>query len=192
MRAGMELLLIRHAPTAGNLARRYLGRTDEGLCPEGIALAKEAAGRMPPVDVVYISPMRRCRETAELLFPGREPVAVPGLEETDFGAFEYKTYEELKTDPAYCAWLDSGGEGPIPGGEDRQTVERRVLAALDGLLKALPETGRAALVVHGGTIMTILAARGLPERSYYDWQVKTCRGFAVVPENGKLRVIKEL
>lgn len=188
----MELLLIRHAPTAGNLARRYLGRTDEGLCPEGIALAKEAAGRMPPVDVVYISPMRRCRETAELLFPGREPVAVPGLEETDFGAFEYKTYEELKTDPAYCAWLDSGGEGPIPGGEDRKTVERRVLAALDGLLESLPEKGHAALVVHGGTIMTILAARGLPERSYYDWQVETCRGFSVVPEAGKLRVIGEI
>ena len=122
----------------------------------------------------------------------RPPVAVPGLEETDFGAFEYKSYEELKTDPAYCAWLDSGGEGPIPGGEDRQTVERRVLAALDGLLDSLPETGRAALVVHGGTIMTILAARGLPERSYYDWQVKTCRGFAVVPENVELRFLRAL
>ncbi len=187
-----ELLLLRHAQTAGNLARRYLGRTDEGLCPEGFALAREKAALLPQVDAVYISPMRRCRETAELLFPGRALTLVPGMQETDFGAFEYKTYEELKTDPAYCAWLDSGGEGPIPGGEDKKTVERRVLAALDGLLPRLPQSGRAALVVHGGTIMTILAARGTPERGFYDWQVGPCGGFAVVPEARRLKVIKEL
>ena len=187
-----ELLLLRHAQTAGNLAHRYLGRTDEGLCPEGIALAREKAALLPEVEAVYASPMRRCRETAELLFPGQTPVVVPGMQETDFGAFEYKTYEELKTDPAYCAWLDTAGKGPIPGGEDGPTVERRVLAALDGLLPRLPETGWAALVVHGGTIMTILAARGLPERGYYDWQVGACRGFVVVPEDGKLRAIREL
>ena len=188
----MELLLIRHAPTAGNLARRYLGRTDEGLCPEGIALAKDLAPAMPPVQALFCSPMRRCLETAELLFPGQEATPVPGLQETDFGKFENKTYEELKTDPDYCSWLDRFCEGPIPGGEDKASVERRVLAALDGLLERLPPVERAALVVHGGTIMAILAARGVPERSYYDWQVKNCHGFAVTPEAGKLRVVREI
>ena len=39
----MEIMLIRHAMTAGNLQRRYVGSTDEGLCPEGIELAEQKA-----------------------------------------------------------------------------------------------------------------------------------------------------
>ena len=41
----MEIMLIRHSMTAGNLQRRYVGRTDEGLCPEGIELAEQKAKR---------------------------------------------------------------------------------------------------------------------------------------------------
>ena len=39
----MKLIFIRHGKTAGNLERRYIGRTDEPLCDEGIAeiLGKE-------------------------------------------------------------------------------------------------------------------------------------------------------
>lgn len=33
----MKLIFIRHGKTAGNLERRYIGRTDEPLCDEGIA-----------------------------------------------------------------------------------------------------------------------------------------------------------
>ena len=32
-----ELIFIRHGQTAGNLRHNYVGRTDEPLCPEGIA-----------------------------------------------------------------------------------------------------------------------------------------------------------
>ena len=34
-----------------------------------------------------------------------------------------------------------------------------------------------ALVVHGGTIMSILEAFGVPVRSYYDWHVKNGEGW---------------
>ena len=38
----MQLLLIRHSITAGNLEHRYIGcRTDEPLCEAGIALAQQ-------------------------------------------------------------------------------------------------------------------------------------------------------
>ena len=36
----IQLYLIRHSMTAGNLKKRYIGRTDESLCPEGIVLLK--------------------------------------------------------------------------------------------------------------------------------------------------------
>ena len=62
-----RIFLIRHGATPGNLEGRYIGRTDEAL---------SAAGRedilrhqYPPVDLVFTSPMRRCRETAALIYP---------------------------------------------------------------------------------------------------------------------------
>lgn len=191
----MELLLIRHSITAGNLARRYVGRTDEGLCPEGEELARNSAAGLPEPELVYSSPMLRCRQTAELLFPGREINVIDGLQETDFGKFEYKTYEELKDDADYRAWLDSGGSAPIPGGESRDEAAERIMTGFDRLLLdviAAGCTGTAALVAHGGTIMTLMSALGTPGRDYYGWQVKNCRGFAVTPDGERLRVLREL
>jgi len=191
----MEILFIRHAMTQGNRERRYVGRTDEGLCPEGIALAQEVAPTLPEPELVYVSPMLRCRETAQLLFPGKELIVMDGLQETDFGKFEYKTYDELKEDEDYLDWLDSNGEGPIPGGESQAAVQQRVMKAfgevlLDIMLRDYTE--RVALVVHGGTIMTILSALGAPQRDYYGWQVENCRGFIVTPEGQSLQVLGEL
>ena len=40
----MQILFFRHSMTAGNFERRYLGcKTDEPLCPEGIAFATQQA-----------------------------------------------------------------------------------------------------------------------------------------------------
>ena len=59
------ILLIRHGKTAGNLAKRDIGRTDEPLCPEGITALREIS--YPSCDMVIASPMARCRQTARHL-----------------------------------------------------------------------------------------------------------------------------
>lgn len=169
-----EVLLLRHGMTAGNLARRYIGVTDEPLCPQGRAALADR--RFPPADKVYISPMRRCWETAEILFPGAALIPVPELREMDFGVFEGKTYEELKDTPDYQAWLDSGGEAPIPGGESRADFCARCRAGFARILAADPSE-RLVFVVHGGTIMAVMEAFARPARPYYDWQVKNGHGF---------------
>ena len=89
----MKCVLIRHGKTAGNLAGRYIGcRTDEPLCPEGIAQLRE--GRYPAVERVFASPLRRCRETARLLYPAMEMEIVEDFRECDFGAFEGLSYAD--------------------------------------------------------------------------------------------------
>ena len=70
----MQIVFIRHSMTAGNLERRYIGcRTDEPLCEAGISLAQQKAAEIRPAfpmpEVVLTSPMRRCIQTAEILFP---------------------------------------------------------------------------------------------------------------------------
>ncbi|MCD8323417.1 MAG: histidine phosphatase family protein [Clostridiales bacterium] len=180
----MEILLIRHGKTGGNQEGRYIGRTDEPL----LETARESLHLSPyrdfDPDVIYISPMRRCRETAAILFLNREMIVCDGLRETDFGLFENKNYEELKEEPAYREWLDSGGRSAFPGGEDGAAFRIRCRKAFEDCLDDARHKGvrKIAFVVHGGTIMSIMEAYGTPKGDFYRWQVKNGEGvFLSIP-----------
>ena len=184
-----EILLIRHGKTAGNLLGRYIGsRTDEPLCEEGKA---ELSGKkLPEVDLLYVSPMKRCVETAMILWPSfdrNQLQKVPDLKECDFGDFENKNYKELSGNPDYQAWIDSNGTLPFPNGESMDAFKsrcRRAFAAIAKEVQAKEEVSRAGIVVHGGTIMAILEAYGYPERAYFDYQVKNGCGYRLTPVEG--------
>ena len=131
----MQIVFIRHSMTAGNLERRYIGcRTDEPLCEAGISLAQQKTAEIrqtfPMPEVVLTSPMRRCVQTAEILFPDTPREIVYGLQECDFGDFEGKNYAELSGDPAYQAWIDSGGTLAFPGGESRAAFFAAMLSGI--------------------------------------------------------------
>ena len=68
----IRMYLIRHGSTPGNRERRYIGRTEEDLCEEGILALK--GQEAPEVQRIYASPMRRCIQTAKILYPGRAQV----------------------------------------------------------------------------------------------------------------------
>ena len=157
--------------------RRYIGTTDEPLCPEGIRLMENR--KYPDVEMVFTSPLKRCRETAAFLYPGQEATVIPNLAECDFGEFENKNAKELSDNPKYQAWIDSGGMIPFPGGESREAFIRR---SVDGFLEAVDicrEKGVtcASFVVHGGTIMSIMSAFAPQDGDYYFWQCKNAEGF---------------
>ena len=177
----MRWILIRHGATKGNLEGRYIGcRTDESLCPEGLEALRR--NDYPPVRKIYSSPMIRCLETASVIYPGIPIEIIPGLRECDFGLFENKNYAELNGRADYQAWIDSGGELPFPGGENRAEFAARCRAAFEDLLKNEPD-GDCALIVHGGTIMAIMEAWAHPSAEYYDFQVKNGHGY-ILEENG--------
>lgn len=173
----MRWVLIRHGQTQGNLERRYIGgRTDEPLCAAGrVSLANRS---YPTVRRVIVSPMRRCIETARLIYPQIEPEIVEDFRECDFGVFENQSYEELCHRADYQAWIDSGGEMRFPGGECRAEFAQRCAAAF-ARLDAREDT---ALVVHGGTIMAIMAENAVPKGNYFDFQVKNGEGYALLAD----------
>ena len=190
-----ELILIRHGKTAGNLLGRYIGsRTDEPLCDEG---REELAGKqLPEVERLYVSPMKRCVETAEILWPGfdrKKMQKVTDLRECDFGDFENKNYKELSGNGDYQAWIDSNGTLPFPNGESMDAFKSRCLEAFARIVEdvsgaeqewiASGKTGifRAGIVVHGGTIMAILEQYGYPKAAYFDYQVKNGCGYRLTP-----------
>ena len=175
----MVIYLIRHGMTAGNRKKRYIGRTDEPLCQEGrerLEKIRERGLYTEPV-LLYVSPMLRCLETAQILFPGMEQNVIKNLRECDFGLFEGKNYAELNGRADYQAWIDSGGELPFPEGESRKTFAARCVAAFRQAMKTVTED--VAFVVHGGTIMAIMEACAKPPQNYFCWQVKCGEGFAL-------------
>ena len=193
-----ELILIRHGKTAGNLLGRYIGsRTDEPLCDEG---REGLAGKqLPEVERLDVSPMKRCVETAEILWPGfdrKKMQKVTDLRECDFGDFENKNYKELSGNGDYQAWIDSNGTLPFPNGESMDAFKSRCLEAFARIVEevsgaeqewiASGKTGifRAGIVVHGGTIMAILEQYGYPKAAYFDYQVKNGCGYRLTPVEG--------
>lgn len=183
----MKIIFIRHGKTAGNLEKRYIGTTDEGLCDEG---KSEIKGRAyPDVRRVICSPMKRCIETAALIYPDIKPFICNDLRECDFGDFENKNYSELNGNADYQRWIDSGGEMPFPNGEGHADFTRRCVNAFDKLIcDDISED--AAFVVHGGTIMAILEKYAVPRGTFYDFQVMNGSGY-ITEFDGKNLLIGE-
>lgn len=171
----MQILMIRHGATFSNHKRLYLGRRDEPLCEDGVAQARVCGAALPLVEKIFVSPLRRCRQTASLLFPGCELIVIEQFVEIDFGRFEGRSHEQLlRTEPSYAQWLDSRGERPIPCGEDMAALRRRCRL---GFLDMIAQSGgcrRIAAVVHCGTIMAVLREFCEPARAFYDGFVKNC------------------
>lgn len=182
----MKCVLIRHGKTPGNAEHRYIGmRSDEALSP--LAAAELSEFCYPMVDRVFASPMRRCLQTAALIYPKQEIHIVSDLRECDFGEFEGRNYDELKELPAYRAWLESGGRLPFPNGESRGAFSKRCADAYLATVRDLDE-GSYAFVVHGGTIMAIMERFARPRGDYYDFQVKNGKGF-VLMDDGSYEVL---
>lgn len=183
----MHIWLIRHGETQGNHERRYIGSTDESLNERGIAQARAFAA--PAIDRLFVSPMRRCIETAQIMFPHVPYTVCNGLRECNFGVFEGKTADELADCSAYRIWVASNCTSDVPGGESITAFTQRCCRAFADALEDAAGSGDAAFVIHGGCIMAILAHYE-GQRGFYDYRIEN--GTAVLCEslNGqRLRII---
>lgn len=191
----IPVYLIRHGKTIGNMQRRYVGCTDEPLCEDGVQQIYSQKARYQAelstiycgkqLKNVYVSPMCRCRQTAELLFPKVDQKEIADFREMDFGVFEYKNYQELATDARYQAFIDSGGQTDFPEAEPQELFRERVRCAFAECMAELAEETAGVFVVHGGTIMAILDAYAWPHRSYFEWQIPTGAGYYCEAETTK-------
>lgn len=191
----MKIYLIRHGMTLGNQEKRYVGSTDESISLDTLKLLSKK--EVPMVSAIYVSPMKRCKETAQAIWPGAVMQIEEGLRECNFGEFEYKNYLELTNHAAYQLWIDSNGIIGFPGGESRFAFQDRCKKAFEQVMKDAfaKECDSIALVIHGGTIMAILDAYSCPHQEYYTWQVANGEGFQGLiaqPKVGKEYKIEEL
>jgi len=172
----MQVIFIRHSKTAGNLERRYIGRTDEPLCAEGVALAEDVfkGGNLPTPDILVTSSLIRCTQTAKIIFPTLEFEVCEGLNECDFGIFEGKTATELEDNAAYSAWLETGCLGDIPGGENVADFKERCCFSFLEITQKYADKSSIAFLIHGGSIMAILERFSLPRKDFYTYHIPNC------------------
>ena len=167
------LALVRHGMTDWGEAGLIQGRADRPLSATGHA--QIAAWRVP-VELAgfswLTSPLRRARESAELLL-GCAATVEPAFTEMAWGAWEGKTLAALRRELG-AAFEENEARGldfHPPGGESPREVQGR----LESRLAAIAHAGRpTAVMTHKGVIRAILGLatgwdfRGKPPVRF-DW-----------------------
>ena len=180
----MKLTLIRHGITEGNRRRLYYGRSDIPLADEGRAelAEKKKTGGYPTGQRYYTSGMHRTEETFAILYGDTPHTALPGLREMNFGVFEMRSYEELKDDSAFQTWI-SGNilENVCPDGESFLLLQRRVVAAIEPVLRAGED---AVCVIHGGVIAALMNTWFPAKQDYYAYTPQPGNGYQIIFTDG--------
>ena len=156
------IVLVRHGETDWNRGRRFQGHADIPLNAAGLAqvrdLAEQLAGEA--FSAAYTSPLRRARESAELLAArlGVEVRPCDALKEVDVGSWSGLTVPEVESrfPEGYARWVD----WRCAGWEDGETYDelgRRVVRGLLEITRRHPGT-QVLAVTHGGPIRAAAAA----------------------------------
>lgn len=98
-----RLILIRHGQTELNRKKIYFGKLDPELNSLGIEQVKKTRKYLEEnknyfsYDLIYSSPLKRAKETAEICnYLNKKIIFNKELEELDFGIFEGYTFQELE------------------------------------------------------------------------------------------------
>ena len=189
----MIIYLLRHGTTQYNVEKRYQGQRDIPLSKEGRACIRRADFT---TDVVYVSPLTRARQTAQILFPEARQIVVEDLKEMNFGSFEGRNYVEMEHDPDYLAWVEANCETSCPDGERKDQFCARTCAAFAKLVdQALREKrDKLVIVAHGGTQMAVMERYCVPHHEYYHWCAPNAGGYkldaSLWPEKQELTLLE--
>jgi len=173
------IYLVRHGRTALNAQGRFRGRQDPPLDDRGYVDAAEAAHALggAGVKAVYASPLLRTRQTAEFIARASNGRVVPepDLLDLDHGRWEGLTPEEASAQApeAFARFRSDPRSAEAPGGERLSDVERRVLAALEGI-GGRHDGAACAAVSHEIPIRLVIASlRGLRGSGMWEFGLPT-------------------
>ena len=180
-----KIHLVRHALTAENTEGKYIGQTDVDASEEGLAQVKDLMQQgegYPVADVVISSPLKRCLQTAKLIYPNKEPVIMEDLREYDFGDFEGHTADELKDLEIFKTWI-SGSEPdtPVPFGESQTEFNNRICSCFVKIIEGIIKSGtdNTVIITHGGIITSLMANFAIPEAPVHEWLTPNGCGYTL-------------
>lgn|SRR5215831_2691491 len=171
-----KVLLDRHGHVEGISPERFRGRTDLALTERGereaVAVAHRIASCWQP-KAIYTSPLKRCIATAMAISAvcGTPTHVLSELSDIDYGDWQFKTYEEVKTAfPAlFAAWLAAAHLIRFLRGESLQDLVARSANALRSILERHPDETVVAVAHDSVNRVLLMQLLDQPLSSY--WRV---------------------
>lgn len=165
---GITVYLMRHAkPVSWPGGRRYIGRTDLALSPEGVQQAHlwRPLFKSVPLKTIYCSDLQRSHDTAKIVSENCNIPITPEvrLREIDLGAWDGQTFDNVRQqDPD---GFERRGRDPAdfrpPGGESFRDLSERVVPFFEQI--AGKAEGDVLIVGHASVNRVILChLLGLP------------------------------
>ena len=200
----MKLYLIRHGETDLNKQRILQGQSDFDLNDYGRELAEKTRDGLKDVafDVVFTSPLKRAKETAEIIVRGRAPqplfIEDRRIQEISFGEFEGlccgKEHYNIP-DKDFNYFFQAPDKYRVPkGGESFEEVIARTGEFLKEITGRQEYADKTVLVsTHGCALKALLAnIRPTPLSEFWGQGVhKNCAVTIVEAEEGKFTVVEE-
>jgi broad specificity phosphatase PhoE len=187
----MELYLLRHGKSV--TPGTYIGATDSELSETGYqeirALNPLLSGLQ--LDHCYCSPMRRCRESADLLDLQCDCSYDDNLREIDFGVWEGLSFAEISVadGPRLQQWLELKDTFVFPEGDSITEFNNRI-GAWFGTLLEQQIYERVLIVTHAGVIRTGLCRMlNLDYQNAFSFAVEEAALSLVVHEAGHARLV---
>ena len=192
MASSRRILLARHGQTEWNKEFKFQGKTNVQLTETGKLQAKALAQRLSswPFEIIYSSPLDRALFTAhtiaELSFSKADVIALPELQEINFGTWEGHSIEALQTEQRelFSKWRADPFFNMPPGAETWEKLFARLTRAvkiiLDGSQKNI------VVVSHGGIMRALYAVLlGFNPHKVWNNEISNCAMSGVEMRSGR-------
>lgn len=162
----IKIYLIRHGETEQNKRKCLQGRSDIELNEYGRELARKTAEGLKDInfDIIFTSPLKRARETAEIIRGNREipMVCEERIQEISFGEYEGLCYGKDNysiPDADFMNFFDKPQEYQTPpGGESFEEILKRTGEFLQELMQKEEYQEKTILLsTHGCALKALLA-----------------------------------
>lgn len=150
----MRITLIRHAESTYNEKRLLQGQVDCDLSENGLKITKERAKSFPAdFDICFCSPLKRTKQTADILVPYLDKIYDDRIIERGLGDWESTPNTDEKQ------FLMHNRIVP-PNGETFKEFDSRISEFLE-MIKNNYTDEKILVVTHGGVIYAINRILGL-------------------------------
>ena len=191
------LYLVRHGQTDWNKVHRLQGITDIPLNENGRQMARDGRAAIDKIhlDICYVSPLIRARETAEIMLEGRNIPLIPDdrLKEFCFGEYEGSYYYQTDPDnPVYTLFHEPGKFTADKGAESLQAIcSRTALFLKEMIYPLILEKKDVLIAAHGGVNLAIYnQVYHIPVDHFWEHLMKNCEVCAI-PDQDLMNYFEE-
>lgn len=156
-----KIFLIRHGQIDYGSEKRYIGVTDIPLSNAGILQVTRLKEYFSGLELekAFISPLKRCMQTAEILLEGSNTkrIVLDELKEINMGEWENQIIDHIK-EHFHEMYEKRGANIDIfipPGGESFEQLQKRVMPAFEYIVKNT--AGNTLIISHAGVNRVILS-----------------------------------